>query len=124
MNKSKNVTIVISAKELRGITLFLLLLVLVIVFPIFLNLKSEDKTPTVEFLGKNSQISSNTNLSQSNAIELENIDLPISINSATIEELESIGIPSKTASTLIKFRDSGKTFANAADLEKVYGMNK
>ncbi len=124
MNKSKNVTIVISAKELRGITLFLLLLVLVIVFPIFLNLKSEDKTPTVEFLGKNSQMASNTNLSQSNALELENIDLPISINSATIEELESIGIPAKTASTLIKFRDSGKTFANAADLEKVYGMNK
>lgn len=123
MNKSKNVTIVISAKELRGITLFLLLLVLVIVFPIFLNLKSEDKTPTVEFLG-NTQINSDNNRTESNVLELENIDLPISINSATIEELESIGIPAKTASTLIKFRDSGKTFTNTADLEKVYGMNK
>lgn len=47
---------------------------------------------------------------------------PIKPNTATKAEFESIGLSSRSAATLINFRNSGARFYNKKDIMKVYGI--
>ncbi len=44
-------------------------------------------------------------------------------NTASYDTLLKIGLTSKTAGTLIKYRNKGGKFRNSSDLKKVYGIN-
>jgi competence protein ComEA len=49
----------------------------------------------------------------------------VNINSATIEELQSVkGIGSKTAAAIVAYRDAHGAFVNVDDLENVKGIGE
>jgi competence protein ComEA len=45
-------------------------------------------------------------------------------NTASVEELVSLGIHPKTANTIIKFREKGGKFFKKEDLKKIYGLKE
>lgn len=126
MNRWNKMTIIISARELRGITLFLLLLVMVIVFPLFLNIRSEE-TVSIEMRGENfMNVNINASMGERPGIyhKQQGDTYPVEIRNATVKELTGIGMPEDIARTLTKFRDRGKKFKSKADLKAVYGMTE
>lgn len=127
MSKTKNYTVVISSGELRGLTLLLLLLIVIIVFPLILKVSSNVRTEDIEFLDQEYSVKTTGDLKQFTESEpspghpeekrIQNV------NKADIEGLMSIGIPKRTAQTLINFRNKGKNFKSIEDIKKIYGMN-
>lgn len=60
----------------------------------------------------------------STAVEAAPIKTPVDPNEANLEALEQIGLPSRTARILIKFREKGARFYASEDLLQVYGMTE
>lgn len=45
-------------------------------------------------------------------------------NKASMRELISLGLPERSANTIIKYRKAGGTFRKSGDLDKIYGVSK
>ncbi|MEO1411975.1 MAG: helix-hairpin-helix domain-containing protein [Bacteroidota bacterium] len=58
--------------------------------------------------------------SESSPIVLQDFDP----NQATKSELRALGLPPRTAQTILNFREKGGTFRRKSDLQKIYGMTE
>lgn len=123
MSKTKNYTVVISSGELRGLTLLLLLLIVIIVFPLILKVSSNAERHSVEFLNAHQSVNIQSNNLEISPDHIPKNIKPINVNVAEVAELISIGIPERTARTMINFRNKGMKFRTNEDMKKIYGMN-
>ncbi|PHN07190.1 ComEA family DNA-binding protein [Flavilitoribacter nigricans] len=51
-------------------------------------------------------------------------EFPFDPNAATYRELVRLGLPEKTAATLIRYREKGGTFRKKEDMKKIYGLRE
>ncbi|MEO7607184.1 MAG: helix-hairpin-helix domain-containing protein [Saprospiraceae bacterium] len=49
---------------------------------------------------------------------------PFDPNKASVDEMISLGLPERSANTIVKYRKAGGKFKNAAALDKIYGISK
>lgn len=109
-----------SRRERRSTFILLIIIVLIIsiryAFPES-NMKIEDISGTISGIGNTAGNISPNKITQSQKLIFDP-------NSVSYDTLIQLGLSSKTASTLIKYRNKGGKFKNPSDIKKVYGINE
>ncbi len=112
-----------SRRQLRGIFVMLLLIILVFLFPIVYNLFNKDKVwDHSEYKETIEKILLANQSKEVEPVNAKPVLFSFNPNSVSKEELLKLGFTDKQTATLIKYRNAGGKFYSNDDLKKVYGI--
>ncbi len=118
-----------SKAETRGIIVLLIILMVLLVIK-FVMYKKLDKYDLQSYSSNDTTITSeseghfNNPLGSASRSKLSKvISQPVDPNTASYKDLTAIGMPSRVARTLIKYREKGGVYSTPGDLLKVYGFD-
>ncbi len=130
MKRSINMYFGFSAKEINGITILFVIIILTIFAPIVLqhylvnNVTHTQDEAILQNWIKSIEEEKPSNLS----LERVSVDLKtiqeFDPNDATLETFVGNGIPFKLANRIINYRSKGGKFRNKEDLKKIYGFSE
>jgi len=113
-----------SRRQMRGLLVLVILILIVLFFPLIHDFFKEDEvwdhSEFKEAIQKIKMAQQVLTAKEDSAIQVLSSFDP---NTATFEELQMLGFPDKQARTLIKYRASGGKFRLNEDLKKVYGID-
>lgn len=123
MNNDWKETLHFSQRERRGIFIFVAIIgTFLCIPPLF---EKYYLPPTVDFSSFKLAIAE-YEANQLSATNSSNIDLPLPApfnpNTASLEELLSVGLVAPVAQRIIKYRNAGGVFYRKEDLKKIYGL--
>lgn len=119
----------LTTTELKGAFVFLFLIILIFIAPrIYFHFQKMEIIEDKEFLAWADEINRKDSIAYSSK-SYKNIDnqdvsyFKFDPNTVSLEEMKQLGIDSKTANIIVKFRDKGAKFYNKEDLLRIYSFD-